>query len=112
MECKTRYCKFSNIKIILLQDQKQEEMRRCLDVMSSYPTDKTVSSFLLILIFLSLDKTDLYQEEEPFMQKLKLLNKRIEEALKTMIGSQGAADNNVWEICRFKLDTLAHSHRL
>ena len=32
------------------------------------PSDRTVTSYLTILLFLSLDKAELYSEKEPFIQ--------------------------------------------
>ena len=98
----------------ILQDQKNVEIRKCLDIISSYPTERTVSNFLLVLLFLSLDrdKTELYQPEEPFMQKLKGFSQNVEQALKMHLCSLGHVEDDYWRICKFKLETLANLQNL
>ena len=39
-----------------------------LEVVARLPSDRTVTSYLTILLFLSLDKAELYSEKEPFIQ--------------------------------------------
>ena len=50
------------------QDTKRQRVSRSLDVVSRLPSDRTVTSYLTVLLFLSLDKAELYSEKEPFIQ--------------------------------------------
>jgi len=56
-----------NIFNTLWSDQKHKELWRCVEFFSSNPADRTVSCYILILIFVSLEKSDLYSDTEPFI---------------------------------------------
>ena len=81
-------------------------------MISRGPTDRTVSSYLLMLIFVSLDKTDLYTEDEPFVQKLRGIKLKIESSLRGYLQSIELSYKDSYDSCMYKLDTLHHVHSL
>merc|ERR1719154_321937 len=78
---------FKNIFNSLWNEQKLKEIRNCLDVISGNPVDRTVSCYLLILLFLTLDKADLYTDNEPFIQKLRGIRESVEQSLRSYLES-------------------------
>ena len=73
-----------------------------------------MSSYLLLLIFVRLDQTDLYTDSEPFVQKLRGLRLRIERSLRAYLESTEPSHRHqdCWNLCTYKLDLLAHAHTL
>ena len=97
-----------------LKDHKQKEITNCIEYISGNPSDRTVSSYLLLLIFVRLDQTDLYTDSEPFVQKLRGLRLRIERSLRAYLESTEPSHQHqdCWNLCKYKLDLLAHVHTL
>ena len=95
-----------------IQEQKLKEIRNCLDVISGNPVDRTVSCYLLILLFLTLDKTDLYTDNEPFIQKLRGIRESVEQSLRSYLESVEVNHQEKWNICKYKLELLTHVQSL
>ena len=99
-------------EIDFIQEQKLREIRNCLDVISANPTDRTVSCYVLILLFLTLDKADLYSDNEPFIQKLRGIREHVEQSLRTYLESVEVNHQEKWNICKYKLELLTHVQSL
>ena len=97
---------------IFIQEQKLKEIRNCLDVISGHQTDRTVSCYLLLLLFLTLDKGDLYTDNEPFIQKLRGIRENVEQSLRAYLESVEVDHQEKWNICKYKLDLLTHVQSL
>ena len=59
---------FRNVFYSLWQETVRQRLSRSVELVSRIPSDRTVTSYLTLLLFLSLDKTELYSEKEPFIQ--------------------------------------------
>ena len=59
---------FRNVFYSLWQETVRGRAVRSLELLSRLPSDTTVTEYLTLLLFLSLDKTELYSEKEPFIQ--------------------------------------------
>ena len=81
-------------------------------MISDNPTDRTVSCYLQILLFLSLDKADLYTDNEPFIQKLRGIREKVELSLRTYLETLEVAYEEKWNVCKYKLELLTHLQSL
>ena len=81
-------------------------------MISGNQTDRTVSCYLLLLLFLTLDKGDLYTDNEPFIQKLRGIRENVEQSLRTYLESVEVDHQEKWNICKYKLELLTHVQSL
>eukprot|EP00092_Neocalanus_flemingeri_P026553 GFUD01028777.1.p1 GENE.GFUD01028777.1~~GFUD01028777.1.p1 ORF type:complete len:522 (+),score=110.65 GFUD01028777.1:221-1567(+) len=91
---------------IIFPDYKRYEVQENLKTIANYPNDRIISCFILILIFISMDKPDQNSEKETFFLRLQNIQYKMEMSLKSYLDCQFGSYKELFEQCRQKIEIV------
>lgn len=97
---------FGRIFNILFPDYKRFEVEENLKTISSFPSDRITSCFLIILIFMSSSNSDLSSEKFGLLEKLQSIQRKVEKGLKNYLEYQFGSSRELFEICIRKTEIV------
>ena len=90
----------------LFQEYKRYEVEENLKTISNYPNDRIISCFILILIFITLDKPEQNSEKETFFLRLQNIQYKMEMSLKSYLNCRFGSYKELFEQIRQKIETV------